>query len=557
MTAKRLKTLIIGLDGATFDIIRPLVEEGSLPVLAKLIAEGSSGELETVFPPITATAWSSFFTGKNPGKHGIYDFLYRSPNQYSSSPNNRLTRKAADFWNFFNQQGFSVGIVNAPMTYPPESIDGYMITGIMTPRAKNIWKLNFTAPESLKEELKKAVGTYMIYPKIAYRKDKAKAVYEELLSDLRMKSKTVQFLLQEHTTDIAMFVIGGTDKILHDLYHLLDSNHPYYDPQEAIRDRHFIKDYFIQVDRELGVIIDGFCDEQTLIVVMSDHGMGPLYKWVHLNAWLLKEGYLQLKNNLLTNLKKFFFDMGITPSAIYQFLLKLGFSKSRVSFEARDKLITKLFLSWDDIDWKRSRAYSRGHVGQIFINKKGREPQGIVSQEDYGALKAEIEAKLLSLQDGGVKLVEKILDAQKIYWGPYREQAPDIVFMPKALEYMALGTSAFISNKVAELCFGCTGNHRMNGIIIMKGKGLRKGYQIKGARIIDIVPNLLFYYNLPLEKEMDGGVLADIYDSDFFQSRSIKYSDYQKDTACEVDTAYSQEEAESVKKALKDLGYFG
>ncbi len=555
----KVKNLIIGLDGATFDLIYPWIKDGKLPTLKKLMQEGSYGSLETVFPPLTAPAWSSFLTGKNPGKHGIYDFLYREEGKYSSKPNNRLTRKSLDFWKIFNHHGFSVGLINVPMTYPPGIINGYMITGIMTPRNKPLEKANYTYPKALKFELKEKIGKYIIHPKVSYRKGKGKDVYQELVEDLKIKSKTIQFLMTEYPTDLTMFVIGGTDKILHDLYHLIDNNHPSYSLKEAKKDSHFIEDYYKLVDKELGIIIDKFCDEETLIIVMSDHGMGPLYKWVHLNIWLMKKGYLRLKKNIFVKIKKILFDIGLTPSNIYKFMLKLGFSKAKISFEGRDKLISRLFLSWNDIDWQKTKAYSRGHVGQIFINKKGREPQGIITEEEVDNLKKEIENKLLKLKDGDINVVEKVLESKEVYRGNCKKSSPDIIFMPHHLKYMALGTSAFISNKVVESCFGSTGNHRMQGIFIIKGNGIKQNYKLEGARIIDIVPNLLFYHNLPIDRDMDGEILKDIYELKLIQSKESRYKDIDSREMQRKDTsqAYSKKEEESVKNALKDLGYFG
>jgi len=555
---KKTKTLIIGLDGTSFDVIGPWIEDGSLSVLKGLVEQGCYGELETEFPPITACAWSSFFTGKNPGKHGIYDFLYREEGKYTSKPNNRLTRKSLDFWKILNHYGVSTGLINVPMTYPPGAIKGYMITGIMTPRNKPVEETNYTYPESLKFQIKNSIGKYIIHPKVPYRKGKSIGVYKELVEDLKIKSKTIQFLMDKYPTDLTMFVIGGTDLIQHNLFHLIDTNHPYYDSEEAEKDSHLIKDYFKLVDKELGIIIDKFCSEDTLIIVMSDHGMGPLYKWIHLNIWLMKEGYIKLKKSVFVKIKKLLFDMGFTPSNIYRILLKVGFSKAKMSFEKRDRLITKLFLSWNDIDWQKTKAYSRGHVGQVFINKKGRESEGLVTDAQLAGLKEELAGKLLSLKDNQTNVVEKILDPDELYKGPCRDLSPDILLMPHRLEYFALGTSAFISNKTIEPCFGSTGNHRMNGIFIIKGKGVKKNCKIEGARIVDIAPNLLFYHNLPVDKQMDGKLLHNIYEHDFLGTRKIEYKDIDKEFTSEQSRqVYSAEEAAAVESQLKDLGYLG
>lgn len=552
-----LKTLIIGLDGATFDLIDPWIKKGDMPNLSKLISEGAWGELQTVFPPITPAAWSSFLTGKNPGKHGIYDFLHYDMQRHEPEPNNRLTRRATDFWEIFNRNGLSTGLISIPTTYPPAEVNGYMITGLMTPRKEPVEKTDYTYPAGLKYEIKENVGKYVIHPKVPYKKGKAKKVYDDLINSLEIKVKTVRYLMTKHPTNLTMFVIAGTDKILHDMYHLIDPNHPSHDTEEAKKDAHFILDYYKNVDLRIGEIIDEFCDENTLIAVISDHGNGPIYKWIYLNNWLLKEGYLKLKKTPLTLIKRFLFNLGLTPSNIYKFLLKFGFSKSKVSFKAREKIIAKFFLSWDDIDWKRTRAFSFGHVGQIFIHKQNKETQEGVTCQEYENLKSEIEEKLEKLQDtDGTMVVEKILDKSKVYSGPYESESADIIFMPHRLEYMALGTSAFASNKIIGPAFGNSGNHRMNGIFIIKGRGIKKNYNIKNTQITDVIPNILFWNDLPIDADMDGKILKDIYEEEFLASHQAMFKEKSTETPAEnTETVYSQEDVDSIRKALEDLGY--
>ncbi len=553
-----LKTFIIGLDGATFDLLTPWIKQGQMPTLAKLMRDGISGELQTVFPPLTPAAWSSFLTGKNPGKHGVYDFFYREEKRYTGAPHNRTTRRSPDFWEILNDYGLKVGLINVPMTYPPTKIDGYMLTGLMTPRTASADDVNYVYPESLKSEIKSAVGTYMIHPKVSYRKGKAKMVYDALIDDLCCKCRTVHYLIEKHPTDVTMCVINGTDKILHDLYHLIDPSHFRHDRDEAERDAHLIVDYYRCVDRELGILIGRFCNDDTLILIISDHGNGPLYKWMHVNNWLMAEGYLTLKKDIVTRVKYTLFRMGYTPANVYKILLQMGFSKAKISVGARDRLISRFFLSWDDIDWKKTRAYSRGHTGQIFINRVGREPNGIVSDEEYPSLKKEIEGKLRAFYDNdGTRLVDRILQKDEVYNGPYTEKAADILFMPYRMECQALGVSGFISNRIIEPSFGNTADHRMNGIFIMKGKHIRKGEKIKGARIVDIIPNLLFYHSLPIDEDMDGSIIKPLYEPRFFASQVLRYASVMRRKEEKAEAVYSDNEEIKIKKTLENLGYFG
>ena len=553
-----MRCLIIGLDGADFDLIRPWIEGSSLPFLNGLVQNGCRGRLKTVFPPITAPAWSSFLTGKNPGKHGIYDFLYEEKRLHTSRPNSRLTRKVEDFYHILNRHGISTGLINVPMTYPPGPVDGYMITGIMTPRGRAARKVRYTYPEALQEELLKEVGSYTIHPRGAYRKGNARMIYDELIGDLRIKARAVYHLFQNRPTDLAMLVIGGTDKIQHDLYHLIDENHPLYDPKEAREDGHLIKDYFIQVDREIGRIVEKFCDDETLIIVMSDHGMGPLHKWILLNVWLLREGYLVLKKDPLVRIRKILFDSGITPVNIYKLLLRLGFSKAGVSYERRDRIINRYFLSWKDVDWEKTRAYSWGQVGQIFLNRR-KGAAGPDGKNDYVGLREEISSKLVKLKDGDSTLFNRVLPASGYYLGPSAGEGADLIVEPGSYKYIGLGTSAFLSNKFLERCFGSMSSHRMEGIFMARGPGIRKNREISGASIMDVVPTLLFHLGIPIDPDMDGRVIEDLYENGFSASRKPAFRKKEDVTPMderETGDVYTDSESELVKKRLRDLGYF-
>src|SRR4030065_410257 len=154
MSSDHLRTIVIGLDGATFDLILPWVEQGHLPSFRRLIEEGSWGELESTMPPLTGPAWSSFITGKNPGKHGIYDFMYRDPKGYRSITINATLRKGPSFWRLLGDQGKRVIVFNVPVTYPPEEVNGIMISGFPTPPKSK----DFVYPPELREDLEREIG---------------------------------------------------------------------------------------------------------------------------------------------------------------------------------------------------------------------------------------------------------------------------------------------------------------------------------------------------------------------------------------------------------------
>ena len=143
------KVAVFGLDGITFDLIQPWLDEGRLPNLARLLADGASGRLRSYIPPVSASAWVSFFTGANPGQHGLVDFTYPAPDSYRINVSSSHTRTAPALWEIVNQAGGQVGVVSMPMTYPPEPLNGFMLCSFLTPQADS----RYTCPDSLKEEL--------------------------------------------------------------------------------------------------------------------------------------------------------------------------------------------------------------------------------------------------------------------------------------------------------------------------------------------------------------------------------------------------------------------
>ena len=127
------KVICIGLDGATFDLIRPWLSKGKLPNIGRIIKDGVWGELESVIPPVSAPAWTSFMTGKNPGKHGIFGFKKEKQGTYEELFVNRKLIKSETLWKCLSDVGKKVIVINVPLTYPPEEINGYLMSGMDTP----------------------------------------------------------------------------------------------------------------------------------------------------------------------------------------------------------------------------------------------------------------------------------------------------------------------------------------------------------------------------------------------------------------------------------------
>ncbi len=552
------KQLVIGLDGATYDLLQPWIDAGLMPTLARLQAEGAWGPLRTVAPPITAPAWTSFKTGMNPGRHGVFEFMYRVENAYTLSPVNAQRCGARAIWDLMSQAGRCVVVVNVPMTYPPHPVNGAMITGLFTPRGGNLWEVDFTYPDHLREQLRQQHERYIVHPTEVYARGQVDRMLAELYLELEQRTDVMLDLMQEHDPDFAMVVYNGTDKIGHALWHCLDPQHPFHDPDEAARYKPAVQKYFQAVDQTLARLLEAV-DDETYVALMSDHGMGPIYRFVYLNNWLLEQGYLQLQSDPVTRLKRVAFRLGLTPINVYDGLVKLGLARLRtqVDFSPRERLLTRYFLSLNNVDWGRTRAYSLGNVGQIYLNVRGREPEGIVEPgTEYETVRDEIIAQLRALRDpqSSEPIMTDIYRREELYDGPYLDEAPDIVILPRNLEYQAAGTSAFMHNRVLGLPRGNAGGHRMDGIWLLKGPGVRAGLQVNNARIVDLAPTLLHLGNMPVPTDMDGVVLHEAFEPGVSQAGSEKREGTAW-TGRGTDKGYSASDEQEIIQRLVDLGY--
>lgn len=551
------RVFIVGLDGATFDLLKPWIEAGHLPGLEKLAREGCIGRMTTTIPPVTASAWTSFMTGKNPGKHGLYDFMKRTKESYDVVPVSSADRDSKAVWDIIGLSGRQVIVVSVPMTYPPQPVNGLMITGMLTPRGSS----DFTYPPGLHEELERKIGRYIIFPEEVYAKGQVNGFLESLYQAAAKRLEAVRYLMQGYPWDFFMVVFNETDIIQHGLWSCIDPDHPHHDPAENQLYGDAILRFYQWMDRALAEIVADL-DSDTLLMVMSDHGFGPLHNFIYVNNLLVDLGLLQFKKQPLTRLKRLLFRLGVTPRNVYGLLLKVGLGRLRRSLDKRRggySLLRKLFLSFSDVDWSRTEAYSVGGFGQIYVNLKGREPEGIVHPgREYEHVRTRIINALESLSHpgSGKALVEHSYERGELYWGRHLNEAPDIVFLPRKLETVALGDFEFLSNRLIEPAYGISGSHRMEGILLLSGKNIRRGVELHGAEIIDLAPTILHALDLPIPDDMDGKVLIQAFEEDSLCARSVRYTD-SSSSASHPGSEYTEEDEEEIVQRLRGLGYLG
>lgn len=511
------KVLVLGLDGATFDLIKPWAAAGYLPTLKRLMEEGAHGSLRSTTPPMTGPAWTSFATGVNPGKHRLYDWIARDEGSYTFSPVTALDMEAPTLYTLLSEAGRRVCALNVPMTYPPTPVNGVMVSGLPAPSTK----VQITYPPNLYNEILEAVGDYILYPDPgqAYSEAGVDAFLSRLYRTTDLRVQTLDYLRSREAWDFAMVVFNGTDTISHAMWKYMDKTHPLHDPAAALKYGNAIRDYYSYLDGKLARYVDELPDDTTL-VVMSDHGFGPFHKFIHVNNWLLQENFMATNRGPLAGIKHLMFRQGFSPMNVYDTMMRFGLGalKREVVRGQGQGLLKTLFLSFEDIDWSRTQAYSLGNVGQVYINVRGREPQGCVSPgEEYERVRTEIMAKLQTLRDPetGELVVESIYRREELYSGDFLEKAPDIVFLPRRLEYFGFGEYEFGSHKIIEsMRRGISGTHRMNGIFMAYGAAIQPGSVVEGASLYDLAPTILRLMDEPVADHMDGRVLQEVLTPD-------------------------------------------
>jgi predicted AlkP superfamily phosphohydrolase/phosphomutase len=322
-----------------------------------------------------------------------------------------------------------------------------------------------------------------------------------------------------------------------------------------------VLEFHRKVDKDVGRLM-AEAGPDTLVVVMSDHGFGPVHSFFLTNNWLASLGLLQFKQRPWTAFKKALFRLGFTPLRMFRIAKSLGLGslRKRVRFQQKSGLLNRVFLSFDDVDWSRTRAFSIGSFGQVYINLAGVRPEGIVQPGDeYEALREQVAREALALTDPrtGEPLVERIYTREEIYSGPYANRTPDLIVQPRGWEYMAFGHADFGSNKLVEPIIGLSGHHRPDGILILAGPGVKAGMPLEGANIMDLTPTLLHAIGVGVPRDLDGQVLSEAFEASSPVAQPVTYTQANifKERGSEPDL--SDDEMAEVQEKLRGWGYAG
>jgi predicted AlkP superfamily phosphohydrolase/phosphomutase len=561
----RNKILILGLDGATWTVLKPWIDDGSLPNLAALLDKGCWGELRSTIPPLTAPAWSSFMTGKNPGKHGVFHF-----SSIDDRPSNGATEeveivdgrsiKSATLWDVLGHHGYNVGLINVPMSYPPRPVNGFMITGLLTPPSAPI----FTYPPELSDQVPASyeidLDRFIDQKPFAKNEQGVKeervvkpslTLMDEFIQMEQERGRLALQLMDSQPWDAFMVVFTASDRMGHYLwnYHRTEDLD---DSDESQVLHEAIVNFYKEQDKLIDDLVKA-AGPDTTVLIMSDHGMGPIHtKITHWNNWLYKEGYLKLDKASSKSPDGWLLRFGLPRDKIGRLARRLpGFSSSRAFRKMKTARTAK-------IDFTASRAY----YTRIF------DPVGGIRVNHEGPGKKELIDKLLSevrqVVDPatGQKIVRWAYSREECYWGPYTDQMPDIILVLQP-DY---GSSNRVSNYSAIATdrpyIRDPGGHHMEGIFVATGPQVtQRGEPVEDLNIVDVAPTVLYLMGLPIPEDMDGRVITEIIDPAVLKQRPVTRDHPRGLWPSEAGAHYNVdepqgEEDEVVRERLRALGYF-
>jgi len=541
------RVLVIGLDGATFDILGPWVQEGRLPHLACLLAEGGSGTLLSTTPPSTAPAWVSFQTGKNPGKHGIIDFVAHKPGRYDATFVNATHVRGETLWSILSRHGRRVGLLNIPMTYPPSRVNGWLVSGMLTPSVETA----FTYPEELEQELRSRCGDYHL-PVMAslFQVKGFRGFMEEMSRVTRYRADVALYLMDRYPWDFFTVHFQSVDSLQHVLWSAIDPAHCEYQRRPP-EERERVAGYYGELDRIVGKLCSQAGDE-TAVIILSDHGFGPALRRFYVNQWLREEGLLRTRVGA-GRLRA----LGILESLAKRADILSLRKWLAVAQRERYKRVRARFSQERLIEWATTKVFATygSHCASLYLNCRGREAQGIVGAgREYEELRERVAERLCALEDPetGQRVIEAVYRREEIYQGPYLERMPDLVAKPKGGYTIA---TRFRGDVLFEpMSDHLTGGHRAEGILIVKGKGLAKGKKIEGATIMDLAPTILYILGVPIPEDMDGRPLHQAFTREHLEEHEMEYEERRRVDGS-VEGGYSKEEEEVVAERLRGLGY--
>ncbi|ELZ23714.1 type I phosphodiesterase/nucleotide pyrophosphatase [Halosimplex carlsbadense 2-9-1] len=534
-----MQALVVGIDAACYPVLDPLFEADAIPTLERLFEGGASGPLESQIPPWTASAWPSLYSGKNPGKHGIYDFV--TFEGYDWRVVSAADLREPPLWQLLDENGVSSVVVNAPVTAPVRPFDGALVPGYMAPEDPTCH------PDGLRSEIRDAIGPYRVYPEHTGETVSRTEARAEYLALTAMRGEAFRYLADRFDPEFGFVQFQQTDTLFH----------------EFPDDPALVRDVYAAVDSEVEEILSA-CDPDTVFVV-SDHGMGPYDGHeVRTNEILRMEGYVStttegtgmptwstVRDGRLTARAD---DEESGTGAVERIMAGLsavGLTSQRIGRACErlgiDGVVRELAparavrAGSERVAFASSEAYVRSRIELgVRMNVAGRDPEGTVPQRRYEEVRSSLIDLLAGLETpDGRPAFEEVAPREAYFHGPAAEEAVDIVTVPHEFDQ-------FLSATVGTEPFGEPSepwNHKREGVIAAAGNRVDTDGDFGSPHLFDVAPTVMAAMGVPYDERMDGRPLP------FVPSHGERRYPTRKETA--GDTVSDS----VVQERLADLGY--
>ncbi|MHC4157755.1 MAG: alkaline phosphatase family protein [Planctomycetota bacterium] len=543
------KLVLIGLDGAAFHLLHPLVNAGVMPTVARFLRDGASGTLLSTHPAVTCPAWPTMFTGVNPGKHGVFSFTCRNDGRRRPHTASLLDVRAPTLWELLGNVGYRVGVMNVPITFPAQPVNGLMVSGFPAPHGvpELVWPR-----EEYAEMLRNLPDFTVNWPGLGERacSESEKASLVESVNEwLRVRIRTFEYFLDRYEVDFCFLVFEYTDKVQHWLYPLVASTADASLTHHASKVLALLQDGYRQIDAEIRRLVERF-GENTNYVIVSDHGFGPVGRVVYLNH-LLEQ-----------------YDL-FTPRRIKALMAKAA-SKARLPLRMRSRLGLAQDEPWHRLNtWKspltnftRTTAFAGHQYEQaIYINAAGRCPQGVVPQgPEYEYVRRKVIDVLRKAKDPktGKHIFEDVWAREEIYMGEHVQDAPDVIFelAPGYVVSPGIGFSAVLEAGILRDTreSDVKGYHRPDGVFVGYGPAFHSTSNVK-ATLCDVAPTVLGLMGVAQPAEMDGRIIEEAIQPEALTTSYKATQSPIQSSGRLADSPFSLSDEKEIAQRLAELGY--
>lgn len=553
-----MRVMAIGVDGLSFRLAEKWAGEGHMPRLRSIMDRGSRGVLKSTMPPLTPPAWYSSLTGLNPGRQNIFGFFRGVREHYAKTPVTAADLKAPVIWDYIGKAGKKSIILYLPLSYPPREINGLMVSGFMTPDGAD----DFTSPPDIAGEIFEAVPDFRLNPDHSHiRLGHLKKFYDDSLDVMNKQTTAAIHLMKSRPWDFFFVHIHEIDSITHLFWKYQDRDHPGHrsgHPHETL-----MKEYYRSVDDEVGRLLDA-AGEDTAVLLYSDHGFMPAYRYFSVNRWLVDRGYMSLRRKGRLGVKTMLSSMGLGKEKMSWWASRLGLKPLVKRLPKRIKAAfpqTRFSFNTlaDHVDWKNTKAYFlSSSEGSLYANIDGREPSGCLSGNEAEKVLEEIRQGLTKVKDPvtGKPILAGAYHRREIYSGEYSDNSPDMILLPEEGCY-------FSENGFGPL-FGDQGmddhqisaTHHPDGVFMAAGGPISRSEEGISASIWDIAPTVLCLLGVPLPGDLDGKVIREAIADGFLDENPIRYEGTVADAVSLTGDAVGPGEMKKIMQNLEDLGYY-